>query len=392
MSIEQARGLALAAQGMTVPRPAGRVDARHFRKVIDRLLVVQLDSVNVFSRAHYMPFFSRLGLYDRAALDRWIWSSGEMFEYWGHMASVLPVQDHRLLRWRMERGWTWNRAEQLVANRPGFLDGVLEQVRERGPLQTSDLDEPGEKESLAPPMWNWSHGKIALEMLFAEGKVTAAGRPNFVRMYDIAERVIPAEVLEMPAMSREEAQSILLERSARALGVGTADDIADYYRLRMPQARPLIEQLASEGRIVEVEVKGWDRAAYLHPEALIPRKVEGRALLSPFDNLIWNRDRVERIWDFFYRIEIYVPEAKRIYGYYVLPFLLDGDLVARVDLKTDRKSGALLVKGAFAEPDVDRVRVARELREELEAVATWLGLTEVVISPNGDLAASLSAA
>ncbi len=392
MSIEQARRLALAAQGMTVPRPAGRVDARHFRKVIDRLLVVQLDSVNVFSRAHYMPFFSRLGLYDRAALDRWIWSSGEMFEYWGHMASVLQVQDHRLLRWRMDRGWTWGRAEQLVANRPGFLDGVLEQVRERGPLQTSDLDEPGEKESLAPPMWNWSHGKIALEMLFAEGKVTAAGRPNFVRMYDIAERVIPAEVLEMPAMSREEAQSILLERSARALGVGTADDIADYYRLRMPQARPLIEQLASEGRIVEVEVKGWDRAAYLHPEARIPRKVEGRALLSPFDNLIWNRDRVERIWDFFYRIEIYVPEAKRIYGYYVLPFLLDGDLVARVDLKTDRKSGALLVKGAFAEPDVDRVRVARELREELEAVATWLGLTEVVISPNGDLAASLSAA
>ena len=386
ITIDQARRYAMAAQGLTEPRPTGRIDARHFRKVVERVQVIQLDSVNVFSRAHYLPFFSRLGPYDRSALDKWIWQSGEMFEYWGHVASVLPVSYHRLFRWRMAHGWGWSRAEQAVAYKPGYLDAVLEQVRERGPLRTSDLDDAGTKEQLAPPMWNWSHGKIALEVLFAEGKVAAASRPNFVRMYDLPERVIPEPELLAADVPREEAQSILLERSARALGVGTADDLADYFRIRMPQARPLIEQLADDGRIVEVEVTGWDRPAYLHPEARLPRKVEGRALLSPFDNLIWYRDRVERLWDFYYRIEIYVPEPKRVHGYYVLPFLLDGDLVARVDLKTDRKAGALLVKGAFAEAGVDRPRVARELRAELDEVALWLGLDDLVVSPNGDLA------
>ena len=386
ITIDQARRYSLAAQGLTEPRPTGRIDARHFRKVVERVQVIQLDSVNVFSRAHYLPFFSRLGPYDRSALDKWIWQSGEMFEYWGHVASVLPVSYHRLFRWRMAHGWGWSRAEQAVAYKPGYLDAVLEQVRKRGPLRTSDLDDAGAKEQLAPPMWNWSHGKIALEVLFAEGKVAAASRPNFVRMYDLPERVIPEPDLLAADVPREEAQSILLERSARALGVGTADDLADYYRIRMPQARPLIKQLAAEGRIVEVGVMGWDVPAYLHPEARLPRKVEGRALLSPFDNLIWYRDRVERLWDFYYRIEIYVPEPKRIHGYYVLPFLLDGDLVARVDLKTDRKAGTLLVKGAFAEAGVDRPRVARELGAELGDVARWLGLDDVVFSPNGDLA------
>ncbi len=300
----------MAAQGLTEPRPTGRIDARHFRKVVERVQVIQLDSVNVFSRAHYLPFFSRLGPYDRSALDNWIWQSGEMFEYWGHVASVLPVSYHRFFRWRMAHGWGWSRAEQAVAYKPGYLDAVLEQVRERGPLRTSDLDDAGSKEQLAPPMWNWSHGKIALEVLFAEGKVAAASRPNFVRMYDLPERVIPEPELLAADVPREEAQSILLERSARALGVGTADDLADYYRIRMPQARPLIKQLAAEGRIVEVEVTGWNTAGYLHPEARLPRKVEGRALLSPFDNLIFYRDRVERLWDFYYRIEIYVAGAE----------------------------------------------------------------------------------
>ena len=239
-------------------------------------------------------------------------------------------------------------------------------------------------------MWNWSNGKVALEMLFAQGRVAAAARPNFVRMYDVAERVIPEEHMKAPAPDQPEAQTALLTQAAGALGVATADDLADYYRIRMPQARPLIDRMVGEGRIIEVEVQGWEKPAYLHPEARLPRRVEGRALLSPFDNLIWYRDRVERLWDFHYRIEIYVPEPKRVFGYYVLPFLLDGDLAARVDLKTDRKAGALLVKGAFAEPDVDRVRVGRELREELETVASWLGMTEVRGGGNGDLAAALS--
>jgi hypothetical protein len=384
LTVDQARRYALAAQGFTDARPRGRVDVRHFRRVVDRLGVIQLDSVNVFSRTHYMPFFSRLGPYDRSALDGWLWGSRELFEYWGHMASLLPTVDHRLFRWRMERGWIWSPAEQLLADQPGYLDSVLDQVRRDGPLQTSDLDDPGPRNGSG--MWNWSNGKVALEMLFAQGRVAAAARPNFVRMYDVAERVIPEEHMEAPAPDQPEAQTALLTQAAGALGVATADDLADYYRIRMPQARPLIDRMVEEGRISEVEVHGWDKPAYLHPEARLPRRVEGRALLSPFDNLIWYRDRVERLWDFHYRIEIYVPEPKRVYGYYVLPFLLDGDLVARVDLKTDRKAGALLVKGAFAEPDVDEVRVGRELSGELETVASWLGLGEVRVGGNGDLA------
>jgi hypothetical protein len=387
VTIAQARRYALAAQGLGTARPSGRVDVRHFRRVIARVGVVQLDSVNVFSRTHYLPFFSRLGAYERGALDSWLWGSGEVFEYWGHMASVLPIDLYPMFRWRMDRGWIWSPAEQLLADEPGYLDSVLDQVHRRGPLQTSDLDDPGKRGSNG--MWDWSNGKIALEMLFVQGKVAAAARPNFVRMYDVAERVIAAEHLGAPILEPAEAQSELLRRSARALGIATAEDLADYFRIRMPQARPLIERLASRGELIEVEIPGWDRVAYLHPEATLPRRVEGRALLSPFDNLIWYRDRVERLWDFFYRIEIYVPEPKRVHGYYVLPFLLDGALVARVDLKTDRKAGALLVRGAFAEPGVDGARVGRELRAELEEVASWLGLSEVRVAANGDLAARL---
>jgi uncharacterized protein YcaQ len=238
-------------------------------------------------------------------------------------------------------------------------------------------------------MWGWSKGKVALEALFMGGKVSTAHRRNFVRMYDLSERVIPAEHFESDDLRQDEAQSMLLLRAGRSMGVATAADLADYPRIRMLEARPLIERLAGDGQLVEVEVEGWGRTAYLHPEAVLPREVEGRALLSPFDSLVWFRERVERLWAFFYRIEIYVPEPKRVHGYYVLPFLLDGDLVARVDLKTDRKENALLVKGAFAEPGVDRVAVGRELRAELELTASWLGVDDVVVSRNGDLASAL---
>jgi len=390
LTIDQARRFALGAQGFADPRPTGRVDVRHFRRVVDRIGLVQLDSVNVFSRTHYMPFFSRLGGYDRAALDAWLWGSGEMFEYWGHEASLIPVQDHNLWRWRMNGTFNWTRLETMRREHPEYLDQVLVQVRDRGPLKTADLHDPGQRDGTS--MWGWSKGKVALEALFMEGRVTTAHRPNFTRMYDLSERVIPDEHFEARGVERDEAQSILLLKAARSMGVATATDLADYLRIRMPEARPLIERLSEEGELVEVEVEGWGRTAYLHPDASLPRKVEGRALLSPFDNLVWHRDRIERLWDFHYRIEIYVPEPKRVYGYYVLPFLLDGDLVARVDLKTDRKSGALLVKGAFAEPEVDRIRVGRELRGELETVASWLGLGDVRIGRNGDLANALSSA
>jgi uncharacterized protein YcaQ len=234
-------------------------------------------------------------------------------------------------------------------------------------------------------MWGWSNGKVALEALFLQGRVTASDRPNFIRMYDLPERVIPAEHLDGPQPGHDEALAELFMLAAGALGVGTADDIADYYRIRMPAARPVIRRLVESGDLVEVEVEGWGKPAYLHPEASLPRWKRGTALLSPFDNLIWYRDRVERLWDFHYRIEIYVPEPKRVFGYYVLPFLLDGDLVARVDLKTDRRTNALQVRGAFAEPDVDQKRVGRELRKELESVASWLDLDDVVVARNGNL-------
>jgi uncharacterized protein YcaQ len=387
-TIDQARRYALAAQGFAEPRPRGRIDVRHFRRVVDRVGLIQLDSVNVFSRTHYMPFFARLGPYDRDALDAWLWGSGELFEYWGHEASLIPSRDHRLWRWRMNGEFVWKTLEQMRQEHPEYLDEVLAQVRARGPLKTAELHDPGQRDGAS--MWGWSKGKVALEALFMEGKVSTASRRNFVRMYDLSERVIPEEHFEAADVDREAAQLALLLQAARSMGLAAAADIADYPRIRMPEARPLIERLAAAGDLVEVEVEGFNRPAYLHPDAVLPRQVTGRALLSPFDNLIWFRDRVERLWDFHYRIEIYVPEPKRVYGYYVLPFLLDGDLVARVDLKTDRQGSALLVKGAFAEPDVDRARVARELRGELETVASWLGLSEVVVSRNGDLAPLLA--
>jgi uncharacterized protein YcaQ len=385
---DQARRLALAAQGFVEGRPQGRIDVRHFRKVVDRVGLIQLDSVNVFSRTHYMPFFSRLGPYDSKALDEWLWRSGEMFEYWGHEASVIPTARHRLFRWRMERGaFTWARFDDLEKNHPEYLESVYRQVEDDGPLRTRDLEEPGQRDGTQ--MWGWSDGKVALEALFMRGLVTTADRPNFTRMYDVTERVISKEHLDGPTLTRDESLEELLVLAAGHLGVGTADDLADYYRIRMPVARPVVDRLAESGRIVEVEVDGWAKPAYLHPGATVPRRAGGTALLSPFDNLIWDRDRVERIWDFRYRIEIYVPEAKREYGYYVLPFLLDGDLVARVDLKTDRKGKALLVKGAFGEPGIDRARVGRALRAELDQVATWLELEDVVVTKNGDLASLL---
>lgn len=383
---EQAKRYALGAQGFTQQRLAGKVDVRHYRRLLERIGVVQLDSVNVFARTHYLPFFSRLGPYDRAHLDRWLWGSREMFEYWAHMASVVPAPTHRLFRWRMAKERIWKVFQQVLDERPDYLDGVLDQVRLRGPIQTSDLEDPGTKWG-NDTMWNWNEGKMALEYLFIKGHVSTAARPNFTRMYDLTERVIPAEHLEAPTPADDEAIAELLMMSARSLGVGTAADLADYYRLT--HIGPVLKRLVDSGSLQEVEVVGWNRPAYLHPEATLPRDKVGTALLSPFDNLVFFRDRVERLWDFHYRIEIYTPAPKRIYGYYVLPFLLDGDLVARVDLKTDRESGVLRVRGAFAEPGVDRVAVGRALARELELTASWLGLDEIEISRNGDLADSV---
>ncbi len=387
ISVERARRVALAAQGFADPPPSGRVDVRHFRRVVGRVGLVQLDSVNVFARTHYMPFFSRLGHYERDALDRWLWGSRELFEYWGHEASLIPVEQYGLFRHRMDGGWHWNRIERMVAERPGFLESVLEEVRAKGPLRAAELSDPGEREKEA--MWGWSDGKVALEALFLTGKVTTAERPNFVRHYDVVERVIPAGRLEDGALDPDPARMELLKIAARSLGIGTAHDLADYHRIRMPVARPLLERLVEQGELELVEVMGWDQPAYLHPEAVTPRQIEGSALLSPFDSLVWFRPRVERMFGFHYRIEIYVPAPKRLYGYYVLPYLFDGHLVARVDLKTDRKERKLRVQAAHGEDGIDRRAVGRRLARDLEAAAQWLGVEEVEVMPRGDLAGIL---
>ncbi|MEA2009217.1 MAG: crosslink repair DNA glycosylase YcaQ family protein [Actinomycetota bacterium] len=383
---DQARRIALGAQGFKTPRPTGRVDVRHFRRVLDRVGLLQLDSVNVLERSHYLPMFSRLGPYDRAALDRWTIASGELFEYWGHEASLIAVDRYPTFRFRMDEMKPWGSIRRLIDEQPGYIEGVLNQVAQRGPLTAADLEDAGER---GGPWWGYAPGKHALEWLFASGRVTAFRSSTFGRRYDLPERVVPVPILDEPSPSRSEAYRTFLIDAARHHGVGTVSDLADYHRLHKPTARPILEELAAEGAVIPVTVDGWRHPAYLHPAAVLPRRAAGTALLSPFDSLVWNRDRVERIFGFRYRIEIYVPKDERQYGYYVLPFLLDGNLVARVDLKADRKGRRLLVQAAHLEPGHEASAVVGALAAELQAMASWLRLEEIVIVGNGDLAGPL---
>jgi uncharacterized protein YcaQ len=349
---------------------------------MDRMGLLQLDSVNVLVRSHYLPVFSRLGPYDRTALDRWTIRSGEIFEYWGHEASLLPVERHRALRFRMQEMRPWNTVQRIIDERPGYIEDVFEEVATRGPLTAAELDDPGERSG---PWWGYAPGKQALEWLFATGRLTAYRTPSFGRRYTVPDTVIPPGVLAGPDVEKPEAYRILLEAAARHHGLGTVADLADYYRLHVPTARRVLGELAAVGRVVPVTVDGWASPAYLHPAATVPRSSSGTALVSPFDPIVWKRDRAERLFSFRYRIEIYVPEAQRIYGYYVLPFILDGEIVARVDLKADRKSGRLLVRGAFLEAGHDAGRVAQALMGELSEMARWLGLGAIDIGDRGDL-------
>lgn len=386
LTIDQARRIALGAQGFTTPRPTGRVDIRHFRRVLDRIGLLQLDSVNVLERSHYLPMFSRLGPFDRSAFDRWTVRSGELFEYWGHEASLIPVERYAAFRFRMDEMEPWGMMRRLIDERPGYVEGVLDEVAERGPLTVSDLDDPGER---AGAWWGYAPGKIALEWLFARGDITAKRTSSFGRRYDLPERVVPQWALERPHLDRADAYRALLVDAARHHGVGTASDLADYHRLHTPTVRTVLADLAAEGAIVPVSVDDWRQAAYLHPDAVLPRRPCGTALLSPFDSLVWNRDRLERLFGFRYRIEIYVPKDQRTYGYYVLPFLLDGEFTARVDLKADRKNRRLLVQAAHLESDRSASAVVPALSAELRSMASWLDLDEVVVVERGDLAAAL---
>jgi uncharacterized protein YcaQ len=404
LSAQQARRLAIAAQGLARSRPSGRVDARHLRRAIDDVGLLQLDSVNVFCRSHYMPVFSRLGPYPRAALDRLAWHADggakpgragrrELVEYWGHEASLLPVELQPLLRWRMARAdaLAWKGVARVAAEQPELLEFVLDVVRERGPIRASDLAAKGRRKREPREMWSWSEEKTALEYLFFAGRVCAARRVNFERLYDLPERVLPRPVLEAPTPTQDEAQRQLLLIAAKRLGVATEADLGDYFRLPRTESKARVAELAEDGGLVPVRVEGWRQLAYLAAErpAGLRRAASARALLTPFDSLVWARERTERLFDFRYRIEIYTPAPKRIHGYYVLPFLLGDRLVARVDLKSDRQAGVLRVRGAFAEPHADPALVAAELADELRLLSSWLGLDSVSVARKGDLAAPL---
>ena len=402
ISARDARRIALAAQGFADRRPSGRVDRRHFRKVLERLATVQVDSVNVLARSHELVFFARLGPYDRAALSRWLWSSREVLEYWGHEASLHPVERHPLFRWRMAEEHPWVGVRQAAAANPDLAHELLAEVRARGPLSVGEMEtEDRSLHDLSADVaqgswWGWGAVKRVMADLFLAGDVTAIRRPNFERVYLLPDQWLPPEVLGAPTPDKDDAHRALLLVAARALGLGTARDLADYYRLRMPTVRPLLEKLVADGELVPARVEGWRQPAYLHPEAHLPRRrLRARALLSPFDSLIWERDRTERLWGFRYRLEIYTPAAKRVHGYYVLPFLLGDELVGRVDLKADRKAAVLRVQAAWSEragsgPDADDELVAAELATSLSELAAWLGLPGgVEVQPRGNLAAAL---
>jgi len=392
LSASEARRISLTAQGFRDPRPTGRVDRRHLRRVMGRLGLLQLDSVPVVIRTQYMPLFSRLGPYDPDLLDRVAYHDDEWFEAWSHEASLLSVVDEPLLRWHKQRsrqGETWRGLSELAQREPGYVADVLAQVRER-PMAPGELSNP------RPRGGNWwgsrSIGSLALDWLFRIGELGVRRRPGFVKEFDLLDRIVPVEIQALPAPSEFDAHRELLDRAGASLGVAAAPDLIDYHRLPKRATRPRIDELVEQGRLIEAAVEGWDRPAYLHTDAVAPRSVDACALLSPFDPVVWFRERAERLFDFRYRIEIYTPAAKRVYGYYVLPLLLGDRIVARADLKTDRADGVLRVFGAFAEPGVDHDEVTSGLKRALDDLALMVGTGRWEVSGrNGDLVGRLRA-
>ncbi len=391
LSADQARRIAVAAQGFAEPAPRGPVTRAHLRRLIGRLQVLQLDSVSVAVRAHYAPVFSRLGAYDRGVLDGAAWSHSArsprlLVEYWAHEAALMAVEDWPLMRWRM-REYTHGRwGIEIVKKNPRLADDILAAVGELGPSTAGQIEAHlnSEQRGRKGPWWDRSDTKWVAEALFASGVLTTATRVGFARHYDLAERVLPAQVLAREVDDAEALRELTL-RAATALGVGTEADIRDYFRLSPKQSKPAVAALVAEGELEEVEVAGWSAPAYLRAGLAVPRRERGTALLCPFDPLIFFRPRVERLFGFHYRIEIYTPEPKRQFGYYVWPFLLDGRLVGRVDLKADRSNDVLHVVGAFAEPGQDQPHVAQALAGELATMASWLGLGGVRVGERGDL-------
>ncbi|GAA4948351.1 winged helix-turn-helix domain-containing protein [Actinoplanes utahensis] len=394
LSVSQARRITLAAQGFTDPRPGGATDLRHLRRVLRRLHLIQMDSVNVLQRAHFMPLYSRLGPYPAGLLERAAYRRPrELFEFWGHEASLIRADLQPLFRWRMARAHelAWGNMRRVAVEQPELVAWVLDEVRDRGPITAAEIehDAPRAKDHWG---WNWSVVKQALEWLFYTGQVTAAERTSsFARRYDLPERVLPAAVLAAPTPEPAEAFRALVELSARALGVAAEAELRDYFRLPAKPVRAAVAELAEAGVLRPVTVPGW-RSAWLHHEARLPRRVDAATLISPFDPLIWERARTERLFGMTYRIEIYVPKPQRLYGYYVLPFLMGERFAARVDLKAERRSGELQIPAAWLEEGADPEETATALAAELRRLAGWLGLTTIAAPEGGDLAVPLAGA
>jgi uncharacterized protein YcaQ len=395
LALAEARRIALAAQGFDNPDRAGTANWTRIAGAIRRMHLLQIDSVNVLCRSHYLPVYSRLGAYDQAALDARSFSNGKraLFECWAHEASLLPLELHPLMRWRMERARAgqgiYGSMNRFAADERAYVKSVLDFVAANGPTATADLPDAGKS---AGGWWGWSKGKMALEHLFDAGLVTTAARLGFERIYDIPERVIPSETLNRPAPAEDEAIRTLIDLSARALGVATGSDLRDYFRLPVAEAKRAVTELVEAGTLIPVQVETWKQQAFLHRDAKLPRRAGGTALVSPFDPLVWDRDRAERLFGFRYRIEIYTPAPKRQYGYYVLPFLMGDRFAARICLKADRQAGVLRANAAHFESHAEPRETAVALAGELRLMARWLGLDGVEAGPKGNLARTLRAA
>ncbi len=392
LSAKQARRIALAAQGFAEARRHDAPGRRQFRQIAQRLGVIQIDSVNVVTRTHYLPAFSRLGDYPRELLEQEAWGrKRSLFEYWGHEASLMPMELQPLFRWRMARaaaGETWSGLAKFGRERRDYIDNILTEIEKRGPVTGGDFATGPRGQ---PGWWSWSDGKRALEWLFWTGQLTTHTRRGFERVYDLTERALPDAVVGAPTPTEADAQRELVRRSAAAMGVATEADLRDYFRLPLDGARRAVTELVEAGELAPVNVEGWAKPGYLAAGTKIPRKVDAHALLSPFDNLIWFRDRTERLFGVRVRLEIYTPAHKRTHGYYVLPFLEGDTITARVDLKADRQARVLRVQAAHSEPDAGPDTSAR-LAAELRRMARWLDLDAVEAVQKGDLAAPLKQA
>ncbi len=390
ISTREARRISLHAQGFGDPPKKGSVTSKDFKRVMSKMNVIQLDSVQAVCRSHYLPMYSRLGLYEREDLDHWLWHSGKTFETWSHEASVVQVELEPSLRWmkrQARKGVTWAGLHKMAKQKSGYIAGVLAEVQQNGPINASSLRDPRPRKG---QWWDGrSDGTRALDWLFRTGEVGIRRTSNFNRMYEPFSNLIPEKIRHETTPVDDEAHRDLLEIAGRSHGIGTASDLADYFRMKISDVRPRLEELVEDRKLLLAEVQGWTEPAYLHPKFRNVDRVKARALLSPFDPVVWCRPRTERIFDFKYRLEIYVPEKKREFGYYVLPFLLGDELVGRVDLKADRSSSQLIVKGSFIEKTANPDRVAQQLSIELNRLKKFLGLKEIVVRRRGNLSTKL---